>query len=39
LLRYAKTHRPDALRAHIVAVLRPELDPIAEAIANLEGRL
>jgi hypothetical protein len=38
LFRYATTHQPDALRAHIVALLRPEFDPIAEAIANLEGR-
>jgi hypothetical protein len=39
LFRHAITHQPDALRAYIVALLRPELDPMAEAIANLEGKL
>src|SRR5258707_403575 len=39
LFRYATAHQPDALRAHIVALLRPELDPIAEAVAKLESRL
>jgi hypothetical protein len=39
LFRHATKHQPDALRAYIVALLRPELDPIAQAIANLEGRV
>jgi hypothetical protein len=38
LFRYASTHQPDALRAYIVALLRPKLDPIVETIATREAR-
>jgi hypothetical protein len=38
LHRCATTHQADALRGRLVALLRPELDAIGEAIARLEGK-
>ena len=38
LLRYAAEHQPEALAAALAEALRPELGPLAEAIARLEGR-
>lgn len=37
LFRYALKHQPDALRALLLEVLRPDLTELAEGIANLEG--
>lgn len=38
LFRYAMDHRREALRDCLVALLRPELDPLIEAITELERR-
>jgi hypothetical protein len=38
LLRHAADHQPDAVRAYLADMLRPELEPLARAIARLEGR-
>ncbi len=38
LLRYALAHQPDALRLYLAEALRPELGPLAEAVAGLEAR-
>ncbi len=38
LLRHARRHQPDALRDLLADVLRPELAPLAEAVARLEAR-
>lgn len=36
LVRKAMQHRPDALRTYLVDLLRPELEPISEALIRLE---
>jgi hypothetical protein len=38
LLQYAIEHHPDALRLYLTEALRPELEPIVEALAQLEAR-
>lgn len=38
LFRYARRHRPDALRTHLADLLGPELDDLAESIARIERR-
>lgn len=38
LLRYALNHRPDALRLYLAEALRPELEPLFAAIAEMEQR-
>jgi hypothetical protein len=38
LVRYAITHRPEALRAYLADVLRPELEPILDAVVKLEAK-
>ena len=38
LLRHALDHRPDALRMYLTEALKPELQPLAAAVAKLEGR-
>jgi hypothetical protein len=37
LLRHALDHRPEALTLYLAEALRPELEPLAEAVAGLEG--
>jgi hypothetical protein len=37
-LRYARRHRPEALTAALAEALRPEIEPLALAVARLEGR-
>jgi hypothetical protein len=36
MLRQALAHRADALRQYLAELLRPELEPLAEALARLE---
>ena len=38
LLRIAVKHQPDLLRLYIAEVLRPELNPILDALVKLEDR-
>jgi hypothetical protein len=38
LLRLALRHQPDALRDYLTEALRPELEALADGIAELEGR-
>jgi hypothetical protein len=38
-VRYARQYQPDALRLLLVEVLRPELEPLAQAITKLEARV
>jgi hypothetical protein len=39
LLRLALRHQPDALRLYLADALRPELEPLVQAVARMEGRL
>ena len=38
LLRYAAKHRAEELKAYLVDLLRPELEPIIDALARMEAR-
>ncbi len=38
MFRVAVGHRPDALRMYMAELLRPELEPVLEAVARLEAR-
>jgi hypothetical protein len=37
MLRYAQEHHPDALRTRLADALAGELEPLAEAVARLQG--
>ena len=38
MLRTAMRHRPEELKAYLVDLLRPELEPIIDALARMEAR-
>jgi hypothetical protein len=38
LIRYASTHRREALEMYLAELLRPQLDAMARSIATLEAR-